>query len=60
MVGDMRNRLHVSLLAMVLKNFSKSFAKQSVKILFQTHFLPGKCHPGRFSIIDNPSLIELA
>ena len=30
------------------------------KILFQTHFLPCKCHPGKFSVINNPSLIELA
>ena len=63
MVSDMGNKLHVSLFAMVLKCFKKlfkSFAKQSVKILFQTHFLPCKYHPGRFSVINNPSLVELA
>ena len=49
MVGDMRNKLHVSLFAMLLKSFSKSFAKQSIKIIFQTHFLPCECHPGRCS-----------
>jgi hypothetical protein len=60
MVGDMRNKLHVSLFAMVLKSFSKSFAKHCKtinKILFQTHFLPCKCNPGKFSVINNPSLI---
>jgi hypothetical protein len=36
MVGDMRNKLHVSLFAMVLKSFSKSFAKQSIRF-FSKH-----------------------
>ena len=29
------------------------------KILFQTHLLTCKCHPVRFSVINNPSLVEL-
>ena len=63
MVGDLRNQLHVSLFAMVLKNFSNSFAKQSIKFFSKRIFfldLPCKCHPGRLSVINNPSLIELA
>ena len=39
MVGDMRNKLHVSLFAMVLKSFSKSFAKQSIR-LFSKRIFP--------------------
>ena len=38
MVGDMRNKLHVSLFAMVLKNFSNSFAKQSIKFFSKRIF----------------------
>ena len=36
MVGDLRNQLHVSLFAMVLKNFSNSFAKH-----WETHYSDG-------------------
>ena len=60
MVGDMRNKLPGFFVRNGFKKLSKSCAKQSIKILFQTHFLPCKCHPGRFSNINNPSSIELA
>ena len=35
-VGDMRKKLHVSLFALVLTSFSKSFAKQSIRF-FSKH-----------------------
>ena len=38
MVGDMRNKLHVSSFAMVLKSFSKSLAKQSFRFLSKRIF----------------------